>query len=134
MALAQPYAERLAEDERLRGSLSDVGFGPVLSWVTELLTAAAQRATTERNAGSMMEQAGDVALDLVRGVVAAAESGQTGDLAAALRPPLLTADEATRARSAIPAAFARVEDPDAQARAIVSALTAVAPGTSEAGA
>lgn len=130
LSLAQPAAERLAEDERLRGSLTDEGYGAVLTWVTNLLVGAAERASAGPRAEAVMEAAGDAAVELIRAVVAAAESGETDSVAGSLRPPLVSPDESTRVQATELSSTAATSDPDARARAIVAALSAVAPGSS----
>lgn len=124
-ALARPVIERLSEDEALRGDLTDAGFAPLLDWLTRLVTAAAERATTDPDSAATMERVGDAARQLGRAVVRAAERGDAGAVAAALAPPLLAPDEAERAASALPRLAG--DTADDRARALVRALASVVP-------
>ncbi len=121
-SLARPEIELLAEDEALRGGLTDAGFGPVLDWVTSLVMAAAIRIAGEPEPTPRMEQVGAAARALVRAIVRAAEQGDIHPLSAALAPPLLTADQARRAQQALSPPGEAETAPDERAPLIVRRL------------
>lgn len=124
MSVAQTVAERLAEDETLRGDLSDIGFGPLLDWATNRAIAVAQR-LAETDAGADAA-AGELTERLRALVRAAVETAQTGDLAglqAAVADGQPAIDDPAGTGRTI-AAIALGDDPDANAEAIAAALAA----------
>jgi hypothetical protein len=121
--LAQPALDRLAEDEALRGELTDDGFMPLLDWLSRLTTSAARRAANEPEPEATMEQVADTALRLGRAIVRAAERADASGLAGALAPPLLTPGMAARATAALPP-LAPDATPDERTQALVAALSA----------
>lgn len=121
--LAQPYAERLAEDEGLRGSLTDTGFEPLLDWLTNLLIHAAGRIAQGPQPAAVIEQAGDVARRLGQAIVAAAENRDPTMISGALQEPLLIEQQVDAARTALPRSLPSRMTPDDRARLIVSALS-----------
>lgn len=122
MDLAQPYAERLAEDERLRGQLTDSGFGPLLDWLTNLLIAAAGRIAMQPDAESMMDQAGTLAHGLGQAIVVAAERADPVPLRGTLREPLLSREQIAAASAALPQRLPVRASADDRARRIVAVL------------
>lgn len=123
MDLAQPYAERLAEDEGLRGSLTDTGFEPLLDWLTNLLIDAAGRIAQGPQPAAVIEQAGDAARRLGQSIVAAAENRDPTSIGSAFQEPLLTEEQIGAARSALPKSLSGRATPDDRARLIVTALS-----------
>ena len=84
-ASAERAVERLSEDERLRGSLEDDGFGPLLTLASYLaLDRAHEFATTDALYLALRR--------LVAATVKAAESGSAGGIVAGARG-VLTEDE-----------------------------------------
>jgi len=122
--VAQRVAERLAEDETLRGDLTDAGFNPILQWVTDAATAATQRTGA---AALDVDALGDAARKSVRALVRAAEHGDTSALSTAFGEPLFTADDAAKLTAAVTSAPTD-GDSDTRARALVQALSAQTPG------
>ncbi|HLI50435.1 MAG TPA: hypothetical protein VKU87_01485 [Thermomicrobiaceae bacterium] len=124
--LAQPYAERLAEDEDLRGSLTDAGFGPLLEWLTNLMIDAAGRAAKAPDPGVTMDRAGRLAHQLGRSIVQAAEQGDPAPVRDALAEPLLTNAQIAAAGKTLPRSLPKRISPDERARRIVAALAKAA--------
>jgi hypothetical protein len=122
-ALAQPVLDRLAEDEALRGDLTDAGFTPLLDWLSRLTTDAASRAAAAPDPEATMEQVADTALRLGRAIVRAAERADASGLADALVPPLVTPGMAARAAAALPP-LAPDATPDERTQVLVAALSA----------
>ncbi|MCX6024137.1 MAG: hypothetical protein NTZ05_20875 [Chloroflexi bacterium] len=113
--LAQAAAEALAEDEALRGDLTDDGFLPVLTWATGLALARADQWRQQPDPRAAMWDGVAQLKDLARGVVHSAE---------ALAPEPLLAVSGPLA-SAVTDALDQVdwtEDLDENARSIVAAV------------
>jgi hypothetical protein len=124
--LAAPAIEQLAEDERLRGDLTDDGFLPLQTWAVARLTDIARDAADERHPQAVMQAAAQTLRRFVAAAVAAAEAGRLGDLPRQVRAPVVQAQNASRVR----AALQRIvfgPDADANARAIAGALAADVP-------
>jgi len=124
--ISRLVSERLAEDERLRGDLTDAGFGPVLNLVTSLVPAAAARATAGPDAANAEDAVSHAARGLARAMVDAASSGDVDGLSAALSEPILTADAAERARAAIANEQEWPNSPDERARRLTDIVRASA--------
>lgn len=123
MDLAQPYAERLAEDEGLRGSLTDSGFEPLLDWLTNVLIRAAGRIAQGPQPAAVIEQTGDATRRLGQAIVAAAENHDPTSIGGALQEPLFTEEQIDAARTALPKSLSSRATPDDRARLIVAALS-----------
>jgi hypothetical protein len=120
-ALARPIVERLSDDERLRGDLTDASFGPLLAWLEQVVTIAATRAPAGPAGKAWQTQASDAARQLARAIVGAAERNDTSGLAAALSPALFGPDAARAA--ALPSQLSGAT-PDERARELTQALAA----------
>jgi hypothetical protein len=116
-AVAQTVAERLSEDESLRGDLTDDGFSPVLNWAIDLATTAATRLPDADALSAGIR-------GLVRGLVQAAESGDATPLKDALLPPLFTAEHVEELGRAVEQAVGETTSPDERAQQLVQALSA----------
>lgn len=122
MDLAQPFAERLAEDEGLRGSLTDTGYAPLLEWLTNLLIEAAGRMAEHPDPQAEMERAGDAARRLGQAIVTASERNDITTIQPELRDPLLTDQQINGVMAALPKLRLRQASPDQRAGLIVAAL------------
>ena len=128
-ALAQGAVEALLEDERLRGDLSDDGFGPLLDWATRALTAAAgeaARGTSEEAARARMAEVAEQVRGALAAAVQAAEGHSRDDLRALLREPLLQRSVPARLRVAT-LGLRLGDDPDANAARLARALGGLYP-------
>lgn len=96
-ALAQGAVERLLEDERLRGDLTDDGFNPLLTWATAALTSAAQGATDD-TATARMAEAEATTKRLVGAVVRAAQEHSHAAIGELQNDPAVARDLRTRLR------------------------------------
>jgi hypothetical protein len=117
-------SERLAEDETLRGDLTDNGFGPTLAFVTSLLPAAARQSQSTPDISSPEDEVSRAARGLTREIVAAAESGDMTELQANLAAPMFTARQAALAQEALSQELAQEESADARAQRIIERLQA----------
>jgi hypothetical protein len=99
-SLAQGAAELLMDDESLRGDLTDIGYGPVLNWATDALTAAAERyvALPDTEAQAKMDAASGQVKQLLKAVVQTAEQHTRADVLALFKDPLLARNFRARAR------------------------------------
>jgi len=122
--IARLVSERLAEDERLRGGLTDAGFGPVLNLVTSMVPSAAIRATSDPNSTNAEDSVSHGARALTRAIVDAASTGDVTGLKPFLDEPILSGDAAERARAAIADEPQWSESPDERARRLVEILHA----------
>lgn len=133
-ALARRAVERLSDDERLRGDLTDDCYGPLLAWVSDLLLGAARRSGDAPDAEAVMEAATASARALVAAVSPAAAGGDVAPVAAALAQApstLLTPDARARLLAALPRDLASCPSPGERARRLVTALAGTLPaGTS----
>lgn len=102
-AEAEIVAERLAEDEALRGDLTDAAYGPLLQVVIDLVVArgAAYSSTDELH---------HAARQLLTALGEAAISGDAAPLALLPSSPLLTAEEVNALLSRMPAQSGAPED------------------------
>lgn len=127
-ALAQQAVETLLDDERLRGSLSDDGFGPLLDWATRALTTTAAAAAGESD--EVAEAQMSVAQEQVRGALSAAVQAAEGhsrdDLRALLREPLLQRSIPARMRVVV-LGLRLGDDADANAARLARALNGLYP-------
>jgi hypothetical protein len=125
--IARQVIERLAEDESLRGDLMDDAFKPIIDWVTSLVPAAASRAAPDPDPDEAGEQLNDAARQTVRSLVRVVSDGDTSSLRDQLQPPLLTADEAERARQAVPDGPLPGSSAAERAQALIAALKSALP-------
>ncbi len=101
--ISRLVSERLAEDERLRGDLTDAGFEPVLSLVTSMVPAAAERATADPHISNAEDVVSHGARALTGAIVQAASTGDVDVLSGLLTEPILSPAAAERARTALAA-------------------------------
>lgn len=120
--LANTAIEQLAEDESLRGDLTDDGFGPLQAWAFARLQRVAQSAVRHRNAQAAMDAFAQQIRDFVRDAVQAAENGSLGDLSGEVRPRVVLTGEAPQVQAAL-RALTLGKDADANAQAIAGVLT-----------
>ncbi len=127
-ALAQGAVETLLEDERLRGDLSDEGFGPLLDWATRALTAAGEvaRGASEEAARARMAEVAEQVRGALAAAVQAAEGHSRDDLRALLREPLLQRSVPAQLRVAT-LGLRLGDDPDANAARLARALGGLYP-------
>ncbi|HEX5501917.1 MAG TPA: hypothetical protein VFW96_04810 [Thermomicrobiales bacterium] len=125
-ALAQGAAERLLEDETLRGDLTDEGYGPLLDWATNAITAAAERVATAPDAERRMADAGAAVKATLQAAVQAAQGHARADSRALVRDPLVARGPFTRARVAA-VAYRLGADADRNAIRLARALREVRP-------
>ena len=111
---AERAVGRLSEDERLRGSLEDDGFGPLLNLAAALAIARANSAASVDDLSLALRK-------LLIGAVFSAEKGDSASLVGATHP-LLTEDESRALKRALPALG---RDPDQNAQQIARAISAV---------
>ncbi len=122
-ALAQGPIERLAEDERLRGDLTDDGFNPLFTWGTDALTAAAQGVAEAPDdaATARMTEAEATTKRLIGAVVRAAQEGSREAVRALMDDPAVAAHLRTRLR-VIANGWRLGDDPDANAIRLAGTL------------
>ncbi|HET8627109.1 MAG TPA: hypothetical protein VFL91_06805 [Thermomicrobiales bacterium] len=125
-ALAERAAGPLLEDEALRGDLTDEGFGPLLDWATNALTAAAERVAAEPDAERRMDDAGAAVKATLQAAVQAAQGHARADTLALLRDPLVARSPLGRARVAA-VAYRLGGDADRNATRLAQALKGVRP-------
>ncbi len=119
--LANPAIERLAEDEALRGDLTDDGYQPLQSWAFAALTRLAGEAAREADSQAAMDRDTAAVRAVVQSAVQAATDKALGDLPEQIRAVVPETD-----RSAITEALHHItftDDTDANAQAIAGALT-----------
>lgn len=75
--LAERVYERVAEDESLRGDLTDEGFGPLLDWCAGRIVRVVQDQGTPS-----LDALSEAFRDAMRSLVAAAETGDSSVLSA----------------------------------------------------
>ncbi len=126
-ALAQGPVERLVEDERLRGDLTDDGFSPLVTWGTDALTAAAQAVTTAPDdaATTRMTEAEETTKRLIAAVVRAAQEGSREAVRALMDDPAVAGHLRTRLR-VIANGWRLGDDPDANAIRLAGTLRELA--------
>jgi hypothetical protein len=115
-ALAQSTYERLAEDESLRGDLSDAGFGPLLDWAANQAVQLASSASDPQ----AFAQRSEALRTLIRNLVQTASSGDVSGVADLIEP-VFGKDEAAKSASR----FAKLvlgQDPDENAQMLLTAL------------
>ncbi len=124
--LANAAIEQLAEDESLRGDLTDDGFGPLQAWAFAQLQRVAKSAARHRNPQAAMDGFVRQTRDFVRDAVQAAENGALGDLTDEVRTRIVLAGEVPQVQAAL-RALTLGKDADANAQAIAGVLTSTRP-------
>lgn len=121
--VARDVVEQLLDDERLRGELSDDGYGPLLDWATVTLIAAAEDAVALRpeDAKLRMEAARDAVRTTMAAVVFAACSRSQRATLSLLRDKLVASNPLVRSRIAF-SGFRLGDDHDANAARLARAL------------
>ncbi len=126
LELARATAERLSEDEALRGAvLTDAGYAPLLDWAVNRAVAIAGRlaASSPGEAEAAMAGAGAALRTVLGAAVAAAENASRDELLGALREQadaLMVPADGLSALDQL--ALDPAADPDARAEAIATAL------------
>lgn len=120
--LANPAIERLAEDESLRGDLTDDGWMPLQAWGFARLQALAADAARAPQPDAMMDGLTETVRAALREAVAAAQNGDVTDLVAVIRPRLVPRAQVEATAAAL-RALALGPDADANARAIAQTLS-----------
>lgn len=125
-ALGDAAMERLAEDEALRGDLTDDGFLPLQAWAFARLERIAVAAVRYPHPAKMMDAATEMIRAFVGDAVYAAQNGDAAALAAlaALIRPRIVPRERVAAVQAALQSLPLTADPDANAQAIAAALGA----------
>lgn len=119
--LANPAIERLAEDESLRGDLTDDGYGPLQQWAFDRLTRVAHEAAHHPAPQAAMDGFATQIRAFVSDAVQAAQAGKLGDLTSDVKPRVVLKQDAP----AVVAALQKItftQDADANAQAIATAL------------
>jgi hypothetical protein len=125
-ALAQGAIERLLENERLRGDLTDEGFNPLIVWGTDALTEAAQGVTQAPDdaATARMAEAEETTKRLIGAVVRAAQEHSREAVRALMDDPAVAHHPRTRLRL-IANGWRLGDDPDANAIRLTGTLREV---------
>lgn len=125
---AREVVEQLLEDERLRGDLSDDGYGPLLDWATATLIGAAEEwaGRPADEARRNLEAARDVVRATMEAVVFAACSPSQHATLALLRDQVVASNPVVRSRIAF-SGFRLGHDCDANAARLARALRAARP-------
>jgi len=122
-ALAQGAVERLLENERLRGDLTDDGFNPLIAWGTDALAEAAQGVTAvpDDTATARMAEAEETTKRLIEAVVRAAQEHSREAVRALMDDPAIAGHPRTRLR-VIANGWRLGDDPDANAIRLAGTL------------
>lgn len=113
--------ERLAEDEALRGTLTDDGYLPLQNWALARLQHIAREATHHPDPRAAMDGYTSQMRAFVRAAVRAAEDGDLGDLPSLVKPRVVRQKDVPAITDAL-RKVAFTEDADANAQAIAGAL------------
>lgn len=119
--LANPAIERLAEDEALRGDLTDDGYLPLQNWAFARLQRIAHEAAHHPDPQAAMDGYTAQIRAFVLAAVQAAERGALGDLPTHVKPRVVLQKDV----AAVIAALRKItfsNDADANARAIAKAI------------
>jgi hypothetical protein len=119
--LANAAIERLVEDERLRGDLTDDGYQPLQDWAIARLQRIAHEAAHHPDPRAAMDGFTEQMRAFVRAAVDAAQNGALGDLPEQVKPRVVLKDDAPAVVDAL-RKIAFTQDADANARAIAAAL------------
>lgn len=125
---AREAVEQLLEDERLRGELSDDGYGPLLDWATATLIGVAEELTDRPadEARRTLDAARDVVRATMEAVVVAACSPSQHATLALLRDRVVASNPVARSRIAF-SGFRLGHDCDANAARLARALRGARP-------
>ena len=119
--LANPAIERLAEDEALRGDLTDDGYVPLQNWAFARLQRIAHEAVHHPDPQAAMDGYTAQIRAFVQAAVQSAESGALGDLPEQVKPRVVLQKDVP----AVVAALRTItfsKDADANAQAIAKAV------------
>lgn len=119
--LANPAIERLAEDEALRGDLTDDGYLPLQNWAFARLQHIAHEAVHHPDPQAAMDGYTSQIRAFMQAAVQAAESGNLGNLPDLVKPRVALQKDAPAVVDALHK-VAFTGDADANAHAIASAL------------
>jgi hypothetical protein len=119
--LANAAIERLAEDEALRGDLTDDGLLPLQNWAFARLQRIAHEAAHHPDPQGAMDGYTTQIRDFVRAAVQAAENGDLGDLPDLVKPRVVLARDVPTVVEAL-RKVAFTKDADANAEAIAATL------------
>lgn len=119
--LANPAIERLAEDESLRGDLTDDGFTPLQNWAFARLQRIAHEAVHHPDPQGAMDGYTSQIRAFVQAAVQAATNKSLGDLPDLVKPHVVLAKEAPAVAGAL-RKITFTDDADANAQAIAAAL------------
>ena len=111
-ALAERVYERVAEDESLRGDLTDEGFGPLLDWCANRIVSVVQHHSTPS-----LDELSEVFRGTMAMLVASAEHGDPGELTAL--PAEIVDPSCVEELSRI---VSEVADPDSRAAMLAARL------------
>ncbi len=119
--LANPVIERLAEDEALRGDLTDNGYLPLQTWAFARLQRIAHEAAHHPDPQAAMDGYAAQIRAFVQAAVQAAESGALGDLPAQVKPRIVLQKDVPAVVDAL-RKITFSKDADANAQAIAKAV------------
>jgi hypothetical protein len=120
--LANAAIERLAEDEALRGDLTDDGFLPLQNWAFARLQRIAHEAAHHPDPQAAMDGYTSQIRAFAQAAVQAAENKALGDLAGQVKPRVVLAKDVPAVADAL-RHLTFTDDADANAQAIAAALT-----------
>lgn len=125
-ALAQGAAERLFENESLRGDLTDAGYTPVSEWAMNALIAAANEAAQhgDEEAQARMDEAEATAKRIVGEIVRAAERHTREEITVLLKDPTIARNLVARMR-VLANGWRLGDDADANAIRLIGTLRGV---------
>lgn len=119
--LANSAIERLAEDEALRGDLTDDGFLPLQNWAFARLQRIAHEAVHHPDPQAAMDGYTAQIRAFVQAAVQAAENKNLGDLADQVKPRVVLAKDVPTVTAAL-RKIAFTDDADRNAQAIAASL------------
>lgn len=119
--LANAAIERLAEDEALRGDLTDDGYAPLQNWAFARLQRIAREAVHHPDPRAAMDGYTAQIRAFVQAAVQAAENKNLGDLPGQVKPRVVLAKDVPTVTAAL-RKVTFTDDADANAQAIAAAL------------
>jgi hypothetical protein len=119
--LANAAIERLAEDESLRGDLTDDGYLPLQNWAVARLQRIAHEAAHHPDPQAAMDGYTSQIRAFVQAAVQAAENKDLGDLADQVKPRVVLAKDVPTVTAAL-RHLTFSDDADANAQVIAAAL------------
>jgi hypothetical protein len=119
--LANAAIEQLAEDERLRGDLTDDGYLPLQNWAFARLQRIAREAAHHPDPQAAMDAYTSQVRTFVQAAVQAAEAGDLGDLPDQVKPRVVLQKDVPAVVDALHH-LTLTKDADANAEAIAAAL------------